>query len=607
MLLKSPHLLYLVTAALLGACASPYSAGEIGQVRVEQTPLTRPQVNLSSMDPLLKCVGDHYAHSAAYHVAIGNMVQDSSKKTGVDVAAMVNGALHKIAGRAGNKIQLPTFVMGTEGSASIAMSVSTLEQARFLAVQSAVLRRELAKADGTGKANPFGDGTSFSTVQILKPNWVGAGGITSVANGFMSKQNTGSVAGAGVEAGMSSSASVDIANIQLSLRDYATQSEFPGAAISLSVHYQQMSRSVDGGVLVEFSSNGKRYASGVRLGHSNSKAQISEDALRVGLEYGTAFLLAERIGLDISTCPIPDERAEGSLAEGERPAALNQVAQYYAQMPEAVRSLWATDRLSALGYRVKAGSAASLRESLGKFQISQGIPPSGILDVNTFTRLHQFAPLADQAPTSADWSTTTASSLRIQTPWETQEAEHGSYLSATVSPQKAGHLYCLFQDAGGPVPIYPNTRAQSGFVTGRTPVVLVQGGYTIRMNQPGIQEVWCMQTQDSVAANLPVALQPGGNGSGFATLEEARRAALAVAGNRLLAVGHTSFTLLESALQVTKTEAQPPAPVPPSAPVVNPPPTVKPQPVAHPARRATTPVPRQPALNVEQPRQRPQG
>jgi hypothetical protein len=334
---------------------------------------------------------------------------------------------------------------------------------------------------------------------------------------------------------MSYSTSVDVANIQLSLRDYATQQEIPGAVIALSVHYQQLSNSIEAGALVEFGFRGKRHATGLRLGHNRSTSQIAEDALRVGLEYATAFLLAERFGLDLGSCPMPDELSEEALRADGPAKAANQIPQEFTQMQPTDRQAWVAARLPALGYAFKRQDPESQRRALAKFQLRHGLPPTGELDVSTFLRMSQTKP-SGNTPTAG-------SALRVTTPWLDRAAEFHSLLQATVVAPRPGNLYCLFADASGVVPIFPRSRSQAGFVTGRAQQELTNVNYQIALSQPGQNQLWCMLTEGAVLSGLPVSLQPGGNGDGFTTLGAAAQAALQTAKDQLLASGETGFVV----------------------------------------------------------------
>lgn len=534
-LFARPLSLSAVTAALaLAGCASaPYSNQEVANNRMEQVPLTRPHAMPATMGPLLHCVGNHIAQHMIYPVAIGNQVSDPTKKTGVEVGAVVNYALHQIAGRAG-KLSIANFMMGSDASTPIL-------QGGLIAAQADQARSSVVKTND-GPVSVYRPGYErLELTKVLTPDWVLVGGITSVANGVLSKQTSGEIAGSGLDGGASRSASVDVANIQLSLRDYATQREFPGAVIALSVHYQQTSISTEGGVLVELGFRGKKHAAGVRLSHSESKAQIAEDALRVGLEYATAFLLAERFGLDLATCPMPDDPEKQEFTSQGSAKATNPMTQELAQMKPAERDAWIAARLPALGFAFKREDRTAQAKALALFQLRHGLPPTGELDVTTFVRISQAKPVGPAGELGDP-----SRELRIATPWELLEkVPFGSHLRANAVVPRPGNLYCLFGEANAAFPVYPRTLAQTGFVTGRSQAALIPDPDHLELKVPGKNQLWCMLTDGSVLKRLPASLQPGALGQGFDSLEAASQAALQAAGSSLLASGEHSFVLAD--------------------------------------------------------------
>lgn len=532
---------------VLAGCATPYTESQVVADRVASMPVTRPGVIMSPVDPLLRCVGDKLQQASLQRLVLGQVLEDSTGKTGVDVGMLGNGALHKIASRA-QSLAISPLGMGTKANEA------QIQQATNLTL--------------LGRADP---------AALLFPDWVVAGGVSSVSNAVRSKQNSFGVGGTDVDLGGSNSTSVDVANLHLTLRHFGTQAEFPGASISLTVSAQQMSSAVDGGVFVAASVNGKRTGAGVRLGRTTSRSHVMEDALRVGFEYGTAFLLAQQLNIDLSICPVPGEAANPELPAGGVASSVTQLPAQFDRMSPAARQEWARGELRYLGYlgRGQAGGGNGwgddLRSAIGRYQAREGIPPTGELDPSTFYRLAQ-GRISRGEPLLATPSGAAPGlgRLIVQTSSPVTDYEAPAYLRASVVAPTPGHLYCLLQHPQGVLPVYPMVSGRSSFVNGRAPVLLPDNNDrgrhpSVVLDAAGAHALWCTLTSLDVTSQLPATLRPGSDGSGWPSLESARQRVLAVAGEALLAQGGTAFNVQPAPPQADAAPAPAPAEAAPAA------------------------------------------
>lgn len=534
----------LALACLLGGCATQIQQGEIAAHRVAQIPVTRPTVVWSPLDPLLQCVGDQLRQSHIHPLVLGHGVEDTSGKTGVDVSMLANAALHKIAARGGS-IRITPLGLGGKRHEDLARGIN----------------------DWTGM-------NRVSPVEMLLPDWMVVGGVSSVANSVMSRQNSVGVGGTDLDFGGSSSASVDVANLYFGLRHFGTQEEFPGASIALTVSHQQQTQSMDGGAFVAARVDGRSYGAGLRLGRSQARSQILEDALRVGVEYGVAFLLAERFGLDLSTCPIPEVAGRGELKPDQTPKSLNQLPVYFERMTAEQRIAFARDELDALGHPIGA-DADGLRAAVARFQISHGIAPTGEVDTTTFyvlarNRMSRSADITKPGPASQ-------AKLEIVTERGSAAPTAGQHLRAAVHVSVPGHLYCLLDSPTGLLPVYPIQPGRSGLVYGRSAVQLPENtnrtdGVQITLDDPGRHGLWCMLTRGDALKRIPEDLRPGGSGKGHANLDAARAAVLARVKTDVVAQGELAFSVApKPATPPTAAAASTAHPAPAAAPVARPP------------------------------------
>lgn len=464
----------LALAVTISGCAlTPVPATRIHDDTIRHRPDTSIWQPYSEMDPVLECIGDQLRENKVGEISLGYNVVDTTGKTGVDVGMLTLAALQKIAAR-GNGLIVSSF-----GTGPVPDKLIQISQQDIFLLQSNL---------------PF-------VQQQRIPAWTVQGGVTSVEGAFLQRQNSWGVGGRDLDVSRSASNTVSVVDLTFSLKQTKTALNFPGATVSLRVAWQTTSGALEAGAFVAARVDGRKIGAGLRLGRSSAVSQLAVDALRVGTEAGVAFLLAQQLNLNLPICA---ERAGEYSVQGKKITHVHDLPDQFNAMTDQDQVMMVQRKLQERGY--DPGPADGLlgdltRSALRRFQADNGAFPDGKLSPTTMAMLARTTKKPIQRGKGA-----LKILLRNQPFYPAYQT--GMKLEALVSVPVSGHLWCWMRSPTKLEAIFPVWPERSNWVSGHA-AAEVPGASgldrqpVIRLDEPGLHEIYCAQTAGDITDRLP--------------------------------------------------------------------------------------------------------
>lgn len=518
----------VLSAALLAACGSapkPMSQSRIERSTIEFKPAPEPMPIYSDMDHVLACVGDQMRLQNMQPLLIGySAVADTSGKTGVDFAALTRSAFSKV-------------VVRTPNLAISALGYGPTSMPEVPSVEERMLLRDPTRA-----------------AALVQADWLFTGGSTSTSSAFLSLQNSAGLSGRDVDLGAAATRSVDLVSMSFGLKYAQSGIDLPMRTVDVRVQYQLLSNAKEAGVFATGSIDGRRLGAGIRLGRTVAVAQVPEDAIRTGIEWAVASVLADRFNIDLATCPQRKLVPDSQLPKNERLLTANALPGLWRGMSPADRLQWLHTRLQARGY--DTGPAASgatptqrQRSAFARAAQDAGLPPNGEPSEALFYVLAHRDLAYGRDPRKPPVPEPLAQQ-RIHVALNQPNAPYqaGVFLRASVVAPQAGHMHCWLVGPGGAVSLLPLLPGRSNFVTAASPVLLPDNNPSgphprLRLTTPGQHQLWCGLARQPVNDRLPAELRAGGAARN-ATAATLRQAFAQAAGPQLMAEGAASFQVL---------------------------------------------------------------
>lgn len=517
-----------LAAALLAGCGSmpkPLSGPRVDRTTLEYKPPPEPMPVYSDMDHTLACVGDQLRQQDIQPLLIGySTVADTSGKTGVDFAALTRSAFSKVVVRSPNL-------------AITAMGYGPTPRPEVPSVEERMLLRDPARA-----------------AAMVPADWLFTGGSTSVSSAFLSLQNSAYLSGRDVDLGLAGTRTVDLVSMSFGLKYAQSGIDLPMRTVDVRVQYQLLSSAKEAGVFATGSIDGKRMGAGLRLGRTVAVAQVPEDAIRTGIEWAVASVLADRFNIDLGACPQRKLVPDSQLPKAERLITANALPGLWRGMAPAERLQWLHARLQARGYDTGPATTGAVptqrqRAALARAAQDAGLPPNGEPSEALFYVLAQRDLAYGRDPRKPPVAEPLARQ-RIHVALNQPNAPYqaGVFLRASVVAPQAGYMHCWLLGPGGAVSLLPLLPSRNNFVTAASPVLLPDNNPSgphprLRLTTPGPHQLWCGLARERVADRLPAELRAGGDGRNT-TADTLREAFAKAAGTQLMAEGSASFQVV---------------------------------------------------------------
>ncbi len=502
-----------VGALLLGGCATPIDPRKDADLHQAaytiDRPIVRPIRSLSSFSDSLMCM-DHMLRAAQLPTTLITSKQfiDYSSKVPVGVKEMIITALSQMS-RVSNAFRYVDY------------EVDIVRQDTVQNLTTILLNNNL--------------------IQLQRPALYVSGAVTFVDQNVTSANQNAGLSGERIDLGVARSRNATIMGLEMHLGDFRTRTLIPGIDSANEVVIGGGNRGLD--------LSGRIGTYGVAFNVGKDYALGAGGATRTLVDLGTIEVVGKWARVPYWQCLTLDQT---------HPDFQREMYEWYNESGGLAQTRLIQSSLIAQGYLPAGTELADMksreaRDALSRFQIDNGIVPTGTLDFRTYERaLRHFvtldsnghlqqvgwtpsgpggAPNQDKSyvaylpvrPQEISLETRDAPpaeiALRIENPLPpgvapTFEAGEQIFLSATVT--RTSHVYCYYADAANNVlrlsPNKVNPHSQlAATQTLRLPDWLVPNpAFVMEASVAGTEQVSCFATTEDVMDRLPAPLQGPG-------------------------------------------------------------------------------------------------
>ena len=504
----------VASALLLSACSTPLDPRIDGEFQeaayITKRPVVRPVRSLSSFSESLMCM-DHMLRAAQMPTTLltSKAFIDYTGKVSVGTKEMIITALSQMS-RVSNAFRFVDY------------EVNIVQQDTVQNLTTILLNN--------------------NQMQLQRPALYISGAITFVDQNVISNNQNIGLSGERVDLGHSKSRTGTIVGMEMHLGDFRTRTLIPGIDSANEVVIGGGSRGVDLG--------GRIGTYGVTFNVGRDYALGTGGAMRTLVDLATIEVIGKWARVPYWQCLTLDQT---------HPNFQREMREWYEASGGLGQARLVQTSLIAQGYlppgtELSDVKSRTVRSALARFQVDNGIVPTGTLDFPTYEQaMRHFVTLDSNGklqqvgwtPSGPGGAATTEKSymaylpvkpreislataesapplvdLRIENPLPAAmssavfEVGEQIFLSATVS--RASHMYCYYADAAAnvlrlsPNKVNPNSLLRSN-ETLRLPDWLVPNpAFVMDASQPGTEQVACFATDEDVMDKLPAPLQGPG-------------------------------------------------------------------------------------------------
>lgn len=488
----------IAIASLVGGCATTTRdyTSFIDKSYSEATPVVAPvraqtsfSRSLVCMDRLLKDAGIRDVHVTSKYFA------DPSGKAGT----------------------------ATDQLVATALSEMSVESHAFRFVENEVDQLKQDTVQSLGQMLINGDG-----MIVRAPDIYVYGSVSYIDQNIAGKRKSFGLSGPAFDVGIDRDVIVSQISLDMRLGEFKTKSMFPGVHSSNTLAAAKAGAGNDAG--------GKISKYGVTFAFGTDFTNGTGAAVRTLVEFGMIELVGKWAKLPYWKCLAVDQA---------HPEFQRELAEWYSRLPAAQRVKVMQAGLTHAGYYagpIDGRESPELREALVRFQTDKGIPPSGMVNFESYERLVADYVVVDSAGrfVRAEWLKAMHEGSKPDFRWSAHKTSDstlappqapdkpapltvsmmpsrpdrlyrvGDLLDLAISVSRGSYLRCYLQDVERRIAqIYPNRFQPTDYVPGRR-AIRVPGdagvtGFVLEFEKEGTERVLCIASDSDLSAAMPAS------------------------------------------------------------------------------------------------------